>query len=183
VFCNLESEAFAIRCQGMSPYDMRLSAEERLSLESMARTSAPPYCDVIRAKIILLADEGLPNDLIAAIRAARSHAQPPATAQKDSLQIALPALLAGSALEFFLPPSVPRKTSSGAIGGRRSRSIDQSNGNGVELARRPAIVPAAASRENREPRAAELTRLYRDSALMPLRNFESRAVAFHGDAG
>jgi hypothetical protein len=49
-----------------SPFDMRLSYEEQLSLESMARRYTSPYCDVIRAKIILLADEGLPNDLIAA---------------------------------------------------------------------------------------------------------------------
>jgi hypothetical protein len=49
-----------------SPYDMCLSSEERLSLESVARGYTSPYCDVIRAKIILLADEGLTNDLIAA---------------------------------------------------------------------------------------------------------------------
>jgi len=49
-----------------SPYDMHLSSEERLALESMARKYTSPYCDVIRAKIILLADEGLPTDLIAA---------------------------------------------------------------------------------------------------------------------
>src|SRR4029077_2815037 len=34
--------------------------------ESMARRYTSPYCDVIRAKIILLADEGLSNDVIAA---------------------------------------------------------------------------------------------------------------------
>ena len=45
---------------------MQLSSEERQSLESMARKYTSPYCDVIRAKIILLADDGLPNDLIAA---------------------------------------------------------------------------------------------------------------------
>jgi hypothetical protein len=45
---------------------MRLSCEERLSLESVARKYTPPYCEVIRAKIILLADRGLPNELIAA---------------------------------------------------------------------------------------------------------------------
>jgi hypothetical protein len=49
-----------------SPFAMDLSREERLSLESMARQYTSPYCDVIRAKIILLADEGLPNNLIAA---------------------------------------------------------------------------------------------------------------------
>ena len=45
---------------------MRLSSEERLSLESMARRYTSPYCDVIRAKIVLLAEEGLSNDVIAA---------------------------------------------------------------------------------------------------------------------
>src|SRR5436189_3770397 len=48
-----------------SPFDIDLSAEERLSLESVARKYTSPYCDVIRAKIILLANEGLSNDVIA----------------------------------------------------------------------------------------------------------------------
>jgi transposase len=49
-----------------SPFSIDLSSEERLSLESMARKYTSPYCDVIRAKIILLADEGISNDVIAA---------------------------------------------------------------------------------------------------------------------
>ena len=49
-----------------SPFHMDLSGEERLSLESIARKYTSPYCDVIRAKIILLAEDGLSNDLIAA---------------------------------------------------------------------------------------------------------------------
>ena len=44
---------------------MNLSSEERQTLESMARKYTSPYCDVIRAKIVLLADEGLSNDVIA----------------------------------------------------------------------------------------------------------------------
>ena len=44
---------------------MRLSREERQALESMAQKYTSPYCDVIRAKIILLADTGLSNDVIA----------------------------------------------------------------------------------------------------------------------
>jgi hypothetical protein len=48
-----------------SPFDMNLSDDERLSLESVARKYTSPYCDVIRAKIILLADEGLSNHVIA----------------------------------------------------------------------------------------------------------------------
>jgi transposase len=48
-----------------SPFDMNLSGDERLSLQSMARKYTSPYCDVIRAKIVLLADEGLSNEVIA----------------------------------------------------------------------------------------------------------------------
>jgi transposase len=49
-----------------SPFRINLSSDERRLLESIARKYTSPYCDVIRAKIILLADEGLANDLIAA---------------------------------------------------------------------------------------------------------------------
>src|ERR1700719_3352982 len=48
-----------------SPFNVNLSGEERQRLELMARKYASPYCDVIRAKIILLANEGLSNDVIA----------------------------------------------------------------------------------------------------------------------
>ena len=48
-----------------SPFHMNLSSDERQSLETVARKYTSPYCDVIRAKIILLADEGLSNDVIA----------------------------------------------------------------------------------------------------------------------
>jgi hypothetical protein len=48
-----------------SPFNVNLSSDERQTLESMARKYTSPYCDVIRAKIILLADEGLSNDVIA----------------------------------------------------------------------------------------------------------------------
>ena len=43
---------------------MNLSNEERQTLESIARKYTSSYCDVIRAKIVLLADEGLSNDVI-----------------------------------------------------------------------------------------------------------------------
>jgi hypothetical protein len=45
---------------------VNLSADEWSTLESVARRYTSPYCEVIRAKIILLADEGLSNDVIAA---------------------------------------------------------------------------------------------------------------------
>ena len=48
-----------------SPFNVKLSSEERQALESMARKYTLPYCDVIRVKIILLADEGLSNEVIA----------------------------------------------------------------------------------------------------------------------
>ena len=44
---------------------MKISSEKRQTLESMARKYTSPSCDVIRAKIVLLADEGLSNDVIA----------------------------------------------------------------------------------------------------------------------
>jgi hypothetical protein len=48
-----------------SPYRIELSKEERLLLEARARKYTLPYRDVIRARIVLLAAEGLRNDEIA----------------------------------------------------------------------------------------------------------------------
>jgi transposase len=48
-----------------SPFVIDLSKEERHELENRARKYTSPYRDVIRAKIILLAAEGLSNDVIA----------------------------------------------------------------------------------------------------------------------
>ena len=47
-----------------SPYKIVLSKAERDELEAMARQYTAPYRDVIRAKIILLAAEGLENKQI-----------------------------------------------------------------------------------------------------------------------
>jgi transposase len=49
-----------------SPFAIVLSKAERTSLEAQARQYTTPYCDVIRAKIVLLAAEGFSNDVIAA---------------------------------------------------------------------------------------------------------------------
>ena len=49
-----------------SPFIIRLSREERRQLEAKARRYTLPYRDVIRAKVVLLAAEGLGNDVIAA---------------------------------------------------------------------------------------------------------------------
>jgi len=43
----------------ISPFNLALTADERQALESLARKYTSPYCDVIRARIVLLAAEGL----------------------------------------------------------------------------------------------------------------------------
>ena len=48
-----------------SPYELRLTAEQRGVLEARARKYTLPYRDVIRAKIVLMAASGLGNDEIA----------------------------------------------------------------------------------------------------------------------
>src|SRR5712692_304401 len=49
-----------------SPFDVALTRDERQALECLARKYTSPYCDVIRARIVLLAAEGLSNDGISA---------------------------------------------------------------------------------------------------------------------
>ena len=49
-----------------SPFVIELTPDERRALESTARQYTSPYCEVIRAKIVLLAAEGLSNDAISA---------------------------------------------------------------------------------------------------------------------
>lgn len=49
-----------------SPYAIELSEQERGVLESMARSYTSPYWQVMRARMVLLAAEGLRNDQIAA---------------------------------------------------------------------------------------------------------------------
>jgi CRP-like cAMP-binding protein len=49
-----------------SPFTIRLGRIEHRQLEAQARRYTLPYRDVIRAKIVLLAAEGLRNDEIAA---------------------------------------------------------------------------------------------------------------------
>lgn len=48
-----------------SPFAIRLSRKEREILETRARKYTLPYYEVLRAKMILLAAEGRPNDEIA----------------------------------------------------------------------------------------------------------------------
>jgi hypothetical protein len=49
-----------------SPYRIELSDQERVVLESMARSYTSPYWRVTRARMVLLAADGLRNDQIAA---------------------------------------------------------------------------------------------------------------------
>lgn len=49
-----------------SPYQVVLSVAEREVLEHRARCYTLPYRDVMRAKVVLLAAEGMRNDEIAA---------------------------------------------------------------------------------------------------------------------
>ena len=50
----------------ISPYTINLAEQERQILESRARKYTLPYFTVLRARMILLAAEGQPNDQIAA---------------------------------------------------------------------------------------------------------------------
>lgn len=49
-----------------SPYQVDLTVEQRVELERRARAYSSPYRDVVRARIVLMASEGLDNATIAA---------------------------------------------------------------------------------------------------------------------
>ncbi|MGH7429795.1 MAG: helix-turn-helix domain-containing protein [Candidatus Methylomirabilaceae bacterium] len=49
-----------------SPFQVRLTRDERRELEARARKYTLPYREVVRAQIILMAAKGLRNDEIAA---------------------------------------------------------------------------------------------------------------------
>lgn len=49
-----------------SSFIVRLSEDQRIELQERARRYTSPYRDVLRAKIVLLAAQGLANDVIAA---------------------------------------------------------------------------------------------------------------------
>ncbi len=49
-----------------SPYRINLTDEERAALAGRARAYTSPYAEVVRAKIVRLAADGLRNDEIAA---------------------------------------------------------------------------------------------------------------------
>ena len=92
-----------------SPFLIILSKEERFILENQVRQYTSPYCDVIRAKIVLLAAEGLSNDVIAA-----SLDTPRQMVSKWRKRFALARLpgLRGSALGRATRPVFPPASSS-----------------------------------------------------------------------
>ena len=49
-----------------SPFSIELTREERRELEARSRRYTAPYRDVVRAKLILLAADNVPNEVIAA---------------------------------------------------------------------------------------------------------------------
>ncbi len=49
-----------------SPFAIRRNEEERAELEARCKEYTSPYRDVVRAKVVLLASQGLGNDRIAA---------------------------------------------------------------------------------------------------------------------
>jgi len=49
-----------------SPYSIALTDTERADLEARARRYTAPYIEVVRARIVLYAADGLGNDVIAA---------------------------------------------------------------------------------------------------------------------
>ncbi len=49
-----------------SPFRILLTSKEQEKLETRARKYTSPYRDVVRAKIVLLAAQDMPNDMIAA---------------------------------------------------------------------------------------------------------------------
>jgi transposase len=49
-----------------SPFIIDLTGKERIELLGRSRKYTSPYREVIRAKIVLLASQGLSNDIIAA---------------------------------------------------------------------------------------------------------------------
>lgn len=49
----------------ISPYEIELSSAERNELDTLVRKYTAPYQEVVRAKIILMANEGYTNSEIA----------------------------------------------------------------------------------------------------------------------
>ena len=63
---SMEVRLVALTMPRISPYTIELTDSEQRALEVMARKYTSPYINVIRAKAILMAAQGLGNDQIAA---------------------------------------------------------------------------------------------------------------------
>ena len=61
VYGILRSSKWECNMPRKSPYDILLTTKERNALEAIARKYTSPYFEVVRAKIILLAADGLDN--------------------------------------------------------------------------------------------------------------------------
>ena len=93
-----------------SPSRVVLSKGERQHLESIARQYTSPYRDVIRAKIVLLASQGLSNDVIAS-RLDTRHARSSASGASASVWPACPASRMN--LEAGVRPAFPQSRRAG----------------------------------------------------------------------
>ena len=66
LFCYVSFAHVSETMPRKSPYAIQLTGDERSALETMARKYTSPYYEVVRAKMVLLAAQGLPNDQIGA---------------------------------------------------------------------------------------------------------------------
>src|SRR5437879_55092 len=89
-----------------SPFRIQFTRDERRELEARARKYTSPYRDVIRAKLVLLAAEGLSNDVIAArwIPRGRSSASGATGSSTNALRASTRSCEAGDQPAF--PPNV-----------------------------------------------------------------------------
>jgi hypothetical protein len=62
---RISAHSQALIMPRQSPYPIALTTNEKNTLENMARKYTSPYYEVVRAKVILLAAQGLRNDQIA----------------------------------------------------------------------------------------------------------------------
>ena len=118
-----------------SPYAIKLSPEEKAVLAARARKYSAPYREVVRAKIVLMAAEGMENKEIAA-----SLSLPPQTVSKWRKRF-FEERISGLAERPRRPsrsvgPPHPSKVSGAPAPERRATSAHRTNGRG-----RPRTLP------------------------------------------
>src|SRR6266849_5920815 len=90
-----------------SPFAIVLSKEERVALEAQARQYTSPYCDVVRAKIVLLAAEG---SLQRHYRCSSGHAAPDCQQVAQAIRLRATSwpgvVTSGRASRPLFPPAV-----------------------------------------------------------------------------